>query len=261
LSAPWIVRRPLAVLVLGLGLLAASACAAVEQKAALRVPAPQGYVNDYAGVLKPQERARLEDIAAALKSATGAELAIVVMPSIAPYDDFTYALAVFDKWKLGEKGRDNGLLVFLALQERRIRILTGYGLEGILPDGKLGRFRDAYLVPYLRQGKVGEGLVNISLVLAQTIAEAEGKSLTGAAGQKPRPAAGDAARAQIILWLVLFGVALVVQIMLYRARRSSGYLGGVFYGGGMGGFGGGFSGGFGGFGGGATGGGGVGGGW
>ncbi len=258
----WIVCKRLILLQLfWLGLTAgAMAAGGAPIAAGPEVPKPLGYVNDYAQVLGSEAETRLNGICAALEASTGAEMVFLIMPSIAPYDDFTFGMAVFDAWKIGKKGKDNGLLIMLALQERRIRIISGYGLEGILPDGKLGRYRDEYLVPFLKQNRLAEGFANIGLVIARDIAKDAGVELKGAAAQSPRRV-----RRGLMSWVGLIMVFVIMGISLLssfgrRGRRyygSSVYPGGVFYRGGGGGFGGGFSG----FGGGFSGGGGVGGSW
>ncbi len=226
-----------------------------------QIPAPQGFVNDFAGVLSSEEKISLQDISQDLQAATGAELVYVIAPSIDPYDDFTYGMAVFNQWKIGAKGKDTGLLVLLAIKERRLRIITGYGLEAVLPDGKVGRFRDEYLTPYLKQGKLGEGLANIGLRFAQEIAQAEGKTLEGAAARAPHKNREQSSKS--LLKLVLFLVVLIIIVISNISNSRRGLRsGGMFLGGG--GFssgGGGFGGGFGGFGGGFSGGGGSGGSW
>jgi uncharacterized protein len=254
------------------GLLAWTATAAAGQAQtaasdAIPVPQPRGFVNDFAGVLSAGETATLTEISQSLEQATTAQLVFLIMPSIEPYDDFTFAMAVFDRWQIGKRGKDNGLLIMLDLQGRRLRLVTGYGLEGILPDGKLGRYRDDYLVPLLRQGQVGAGLANIGQVIAQDIAKDAGVQLTGAAARKPR---NDRQDTLLVLLLLLVLMMFFMAWVRYQIRKNgatgSGWgppgVGGGFYGSGGGGFGGGFGGGgFGGFGGGFSGGGGVGGRW
>lgn len=245
-------------LVLAVWLVATPAAWAAAE--AVPVPQPRGYVNDYAGVLSAGEAATLNDISVSLENATTAQLVFVIVPSIAPYDEFTYGQALFDAWRIGQKGKDNGLLILLALKERRLRIHTGYGLEGLLPDGKLGRYRDDYLVPLLRQNRIGEGLANIGRVIAQDIAKDAGVQLTGAAARKPR---NDRQDMLIVLLVVLFLMILFAFWLRKKGRHFDmtgwgppGVGGGFFRSGG-----GGFGGGFGGFGGGFSGGGGVGGSW
>jgi uncharacterized protein len=235
---------------------------------AIAVPAATGYVNDRAGVLTAEEKDRLENLSRLLDEKTSAQMAFLIMPSIAPYDYFTYGIAVFDQWQLGQKGKDNGLLILLAMQERSIRIITGYGLEGILPDGKVGRYRDEYLVPYLKNNQTAQGLYAVGAAMAADIAAAANQTLEGVA--RPSADNGDR-RSALIMNLVLLVVVLIFSgiagvINRRRGGRSGGFWwggpgGGPFMGGG-GGFGGNFGGGgFGGFGGGFSGGGGAGGRW
>lgn len=233
--------------------------AAAEQSTKPVIPQPQGFVNDFAHALDRQSVTQLSALSNSLKQATGAEMVFVIMESIAPFDEFTYGMAIFDAWKIGEKDKNNGLLILLALKEHRIRISTGYGLEGILPDGKLGRYRDAYLIPFLKQDKIGAGLYNIGLVIAQDIAKDAGVALSGAAGNN-KPVRGKKEESPLP-WLVML-ICIIIYVFIAGGRnRRRGIYGSAYYGGvytrGGGGFGGGFSG----FGGGFSGGGGVGGSW
>lgn len=224
-----------------------------------QVPRPVGFVNDYAQVLSEPAKAQLNALSTSLAQATGAQMVFVIMPSIAPYDEFTYGQAIFDAWGIGQKGKDNGLLFLIAIKEKRLRIHTGYGVEGVLPDGKLGRYRDEYLRPYLKKNQIGAGLANIGLVCAQDLAqEAEVQlNINGTPKRFPRQKSqGTPGRLIIMIVLLVF---LSVISRLNRRRRSvtGAYIPGGYYRSGGGGFGGGFSG----FGGGFSGGGGVGGGW
>ncbi|NTV53405.1 MAG: TPM domain-containing protein, partial [Candidatus Firestonebacteria bacterium] len=208
---PWMVYKRLTAALLLAGAVWLGVAQAV---AAPKVPAPTVLVNDFANALTPAEKETLTGIAASLQDATGAQMAFVIMPDIEPFDDMTYGMAIFDQWKLGEKGKDNGLLILLALKEHRIRIISGYGLEAILPDGKLGRFRDEYLVPYLKQNRLGEGLANLGLRLAQEVAQAEGKTLSGAGAQAPhrKSRRGDSPLLNLVVLLLLVVMAIVSSI-------------------------------------------------
>jgi uncharacterized protein len=106
-------------------------------------PKPKGFVNDYAGVLTSSEAQRLESISDALKKKSGAELAVAVVKTVEPLDPKSYAVDLFEKWGIGEKGKDNGVLLLLAMKERRVEIEVGYGLEGALTDAHSGRILDA----------------------------------------------------------------------------------------------------------------------
>lgn len=133
------------------------------------VPKPEGRVNDYANVIPPDYLEKLQALIAEVETKTSAEIAVVTMESIAPYDEVSYARLLFDNWKIGKKGKDNGVLVLLAVRERRWRIETGYGVEGILPDGKCGEIGRSYMVPLFKQGKYGEGLYSGTAAIADVI--------------------------------------------------------------------------------------------
>jgi len=167
---------------------------------------------------------------------------------------------LFDNWKPGKKGKDNGVLILLAIKERRWRIETGYGVEGILPDGVCGEIGRDYMVPYFKQNEYSEGLYQGVIKIAQVIgkdANIELNTLQGVKDITPtRVNSSDSGDPiiMIILFLLFFGI-LVLPILLGRRYNN------IFWGGGGGGFGGGFGGGGGGFGGGGGGGGGAGGGF
>jgi uncharacterized protein len=97
--------------------------------------------------------------------------------TIGDSDPEAYANELYESWGIGEKGQDKGVLSFLALQERRVRIETGYGVEGILPDGLVGSMLDEYVVPYLKQNDYGKGLLNGMLAVGQIIAKDAGVTL------------------------------------------------------------------------------------
>jgi uncharacterized protein len=119
---------------------------------------PSADVNDYAGVLSPQEKATLEARCKQLREKTGAELAVVVVQSLegGQIDDFANKL--FSRWGIGKQGKDNGVLLLVAIGDRKARIEVGYGLEPILPDALAGRVLDEQLFPAFRQQKYSAGL-------------------------------------------------------------------------------------------------------
>ncbi len=171
------------------------------------------------------------------------------MPTTAPLDDFTYAMRVADAWKPGRKGEDTGVVFLVAVKDRKLRILTGYGLEGILPDGLVGEIEDREIVPAFRAGQVDEGIRRGVVALAARIAESRGIELHGA--PPPPPAAAplppSIGVALLVLVLIFLGVMLVYgggPPMVYGRRGFGGFGGG--FGGGGGGFGGFGGGGFGG---------------
>src|SRR5208283_1325047 len=99
---------------------------------------PSGWINDYAGILDESTREKLTALITELKSKTGAEIAVVTIKSLEgdDLDDFTNRL--FTKWGVGEKSKDNGVMLLISYEDRKIKIETGYGIEGIIPDGKAG---------------------------------------------------------------------------------------------------------------------------
>jgi uncharacterized protein len=175
-------------------------------------------------------------------------------------------MRVAEEWKPGAKGKDNGVVFLIAVKDRKLFILTGYGIEGALPDGRVGEIRDRVVVPHFRAGDMSRGIRAGTEAIASTIAEEYGVRLSGA---PERPLRRQRDRASPFAVIVLFFLLLLLfgfRPLLFRRRwhRRGGVFGGTFGGGGFGGRGGGFGGGgggFGGFGGGGFGGGGAGGGW
>ena len=95
---------------------------------AQNLPQPTGWVNDFAGVISPEYKEKLSSLIEELQQKTTTEIAVVTVNSISPYGEIEYARLLFDNWKPGKKGKDNGVLVLLAIKERRWRIETGYGI-------------------------------------------------------------------------------------------------------------------------------------
>jgi len=145
------------------------------------VPQPSGWVNDFANVISAEYQNKLNTAIGALEEKTSAEIAIVTINSIAPYDEEQYARLLFDNWKPGKKGKDNGVLILLALKERAWRIETGYGVEGILPDGLCGEIGRNFMVPYFKSADYEKGLYNGVLAIAEVI---NGGSVVGS--ESPR---------------------------------------------------------------------------
>ena len=198
------------------------------------VPQPQGYVTDLAGVISPDARQRMTSTIQALKDKTGSEIAVLAIPTTDPLDDFTYAMRVADAWKVGRKGQDTGVLIVLATQDRKLRILTGYGVEGILPDGLVGEIQDREMVPAFRAGRLGEGLERGVTAIAQRIEK----------GREGEPVPRDEQQGGELSPLAMLVLLLLVFFFLvWLSRRSGGGGGGNYYRrfpGGFGGYGGGF---------------------
>jgi uncharacterized protein len=227
------------------------------------LPQPSGWVNDFSGVISQEYKEKITSLIEELEQKTSSEIAVVTVNSIAPYDEKEYARLLFDNWKPGKKGKDNGVLVLLAVKERRWRIETGYGVEGILPDSVCGEIGRNYMVPYFKEGNYGEGLYQGVIRIAQVIAQNANvslKTLEGVSVLSNNNAVQIPYSLSLILFFVIVGLIILGSIFADYSQRKSGYYsGGWGYGGGSWGGGGGFGGG--GFGGGGGGGGGAGGGF
>ena len=232
---------------------------------AQNIPQPTGWVNDFANVIDKVNADKLSSLIEEVEQKTSTEIAVVAVNSIAPYDEKEYARVLFDSWRPGKKGKDNGVLVLLAVKERRWRIETGYGVEGILPDGLCGEIGRNYMVPFFKEGKFGEGLYQGICAIANIIAKDAHVTFAALSNfEEVAPEKQSASTNPDSLTTVV--IIIVIVLFLVLSNLGSGrsrYYGGGYYGGGSwgGGFGGGGGGGFGGFGGGGGGGGGAGGGF
>jgi uncharacterized protein len=234
------------------------------------LPQPTDYVSDFAHVLSPEAVARIDSLCAQLDhSAANAQIAVVTVHNLNGDDAADFANALEDKWKMGKKGSDRGLLILLAVDDHKYRIEPGYGLEGILPDGKVGDIGRA-MVPYLRANDFDSAVTLAVDQVAQVIAADAKVTLNDApvAAAVPQPVRQGAAPGKLILLiivLIFFGGFHLLRFLLGFGLFGGlgGFGGGGFGGGGFGGGGGdaGGGGGFGGFGGGGFGGGGAGGSW
>jgi uncharacterized protein len=202
---------------LGLALVGLAPGAAVPARAAgpggvKLLPAPErGRVGDGAGILGQAAVDRLNAILADLEGRNGVEIGVATVTTAAPLTPDQYATELFAAWGVGKKGEDNGLLILLALQERRLKVEVGYGLEGLFTDGRVGRLLDDVALPALRQGRYGEGLVALVGEMAR-IAAAEYEP----AGGGPRKAA-DAGRGGPEGLTGLLGFLLVASFFLLVA--------------------------------------------
>jgi len=126
------------------------------------VPNPRleyGWVADEAGVLSAAEHERLDGLVEGLTVDEGVEIAVVTVDSVSPYTPRAFGTELFNLWGIGSAERDDGLLVLLVMDARRIEMETGYGLEADLPDGWLGTMQTREMVPLFKQDRYGAGLV------------------------------------------------------------------------------------------------------
>jgi len=231
------------------------------------LPKPTNYVSDFAGVLSPQTLQGLNALCAQVDRKASAQIAVVIVKTLdgEPIENFTTALE--DKWKVGKKGTDRGVIIVFATQDRKYRVETGYGLEGILPDSKVGVIGRS-VKPQLEAGNYDAAISSAVVQIAQIIAADAGVTLQ--ANQRRGPPQRQVKQVSLGQLLIGGAVLLVILFLLFRFAPSGtiGFLLGMFLGGGFGGGGGGRDGGgdgdgggFGGFGGGSSGGGGASGDW
>ena len=234
------------------------------------LPKPTDYVSDYAHVLSPQAIARIDRLAGELDhSKANAQIAVVTVHNINGEDRDDYVNRLYHQMGIGGKGTDRGILIFLSVEDHQRRIEVGFGLEGILPDAKVGDI-GREMVPYLRQNDFDNAVLLAVGQVGQVIAQDAGVSLNqespeGMAQQPGRRVARHGSPfggfILLIILMVIFGGSWIGRLLFGGLLLNS--LGGGWRGGGWGGGGGdsGGGGGFGGFGGGDSGGGGAGGSW
>ncbi len=265
-------RRALAAL---LGV-AVALCLAVQVQAQPAPPELSGAVNDFAGIIDAQSTMELEDLSQRLLQATGDVVVVATVKTIAPYADIReYAVKLFENRGrgIGAKGKDNGVLVLVAVDERKVWIETGYGLEEFITDGFAGETSREHMAPAFRSGNYGEGLRRGVGRIVSRIAQGRGVQLDGVPDSTPSQEISIPPSLLFLLFAFLVLIWLANRGGPSRRRRrdywgtnswsgwnsGAGSFGGGFGGSGYGG--GGFGGGFGGFGGGRSGGGGGGAGW
>ncbi len=123
-------------------------------------PTEDFFVNDYANILSEGTKEYIIEKSLELESLDGTQIVVVTVDSLEGKTIETYANELYRSFEIGDSDQNNGLLLLLALEERTFRVEVGYGLEGILPDGKTGRFQDNYMIPYFREDLWDDGIIN-----------------------------------------------------------------------------------------------------
>lgn len=222
---------------------------------------PSNYVVDLAGIIDGPTESTLNSLLMELEQKTTAQLVVLTIKSLEgkSIEEFSINIA-HDQWKLGQKGKDNGVLLLIAVNDRKYRIEVGYGLEGILPDSRVGSIGRNYLVPFFRKGEFSRGAYAAAFVLAGDIAAEAGVTLSKNPNghipvrtvrkNEPMGLTGKLLFFAVLLILLVFFIRnpkLFLVFLLFSAMGgrggswSSGR--GGFGGGGFGGGGGGFGGG------------------
>ena len=197
-------------------------------------PAPQGYVNDYATLISSQERQVLEEKLKNFDLATGVQVFVAIFPSLEgeSLEDFSIRLA--EKWKVGQKNKDNGVILLIFKNDRKLRIEVGYGLESVLTDALTHSIINREITPYFKQGLYAAG---ISSGLDAIFKAAQGEYEAVA---PPKKVDEDDFDWAYLFFLLIF---IVIPPFFRRGRRGLTFTGGGWSGGSSWGGGGGFSGG------------------
>jgi uncharacterized protein len=231
---------------------------------------PTGYVNDFAHVLDPAGKQRLENYCAAVDRATGVQMAVVTVDSLEDEPIEDVANRLYRKWGIGQKGKDEGILILIAAKDHKDRAEIGYGLEPLITDGDAGSVLRG-IRPILRQGNYSGALLAAAQEFGDQIAQAKGVAIPDQARRVARPVGHQVDLPWPVLFFGFFFLMWLIGRVGGGRGGGSGFLTGMILGNmmgrgfgrdsgwGGGGFGGGGSigGGFGGFGGGDSGGGGA----
>jgi len=244
------------------------ACISLAAASTPEPPAvPRDYVVDLAGVMPGDTQARLNAYLKELEQKTSAQVLVLTVETLNGQSIEEFSFQTKEQWRLGQKGKDNGVLIVVAVKDRKYRFEIGYGLESVLPDSMVGSIGREYMVPYFKRGDYGTGIYTAAIAVANAIAAHEHMQIAGlprsrepqgAEANKPSGFINTGLIAIIMLAALILFITHPRQCFLIILASSVGGGRGGWSGGG-GGFGGGGS--FGGGGGGSGGGGGASGGW
>lgn len=211
-------------------------------------PKPTGFVNDFADVLTGAEENTLAEIVVALERDTTAEIAVVTVNTTQPLSIEEYSVRLFSEWGIGKKGKDNGVLLLVAVEDRAVKIEVGYGLEGMLPDGLCGEIIRGYIIPEFKSGRYGTGIIGgvNAIVSVITGKETGYKQVPSGEPEIVGEIRGFIQNIIVFLFIMVFLLSIFLPRRRYRSTLAGpgfGGFGGGSFGGGFGGFGGGMSGG------------------
>ena len=172
---------------------------------------PTGYVNDFAGVLSAATQSQLNEMCLQVDQKARAQIAVVTIKSTDGEDIFKYSVDLYQKWGMGQKGKDRGVLVLLSAQDRKYYITVGYGLEPILPDGKVGGFgREA--VPYLKKGDYDGAVTLLTSRVVDVIAQDAGVQITTS---QPAPIPSGEPEATGVSPGAIIGVIVLLLVVMF----------------------------------------------
>jgi uncharacterized protein len=183
-------------------------------------PSPQGFVSDFAQVFSASGKASLEASLNQLQKDTGAEVAVVSVVDLGGLTVEEYAVQLFQAWGIGQKDEDNGVLLLMSLTDRKVRIEVGYGLEGIITDGRSGRILDSEVLPSFRNGDYEAGLTQGAAAIEKYIRD--GTPPSAVEDNPLRGLAGDYTTA--LTWLGI----ITIYLAGFMARSKSIWLGTIW---------------------------------
>ncbi len=181
---------------------------------ALEVPPLRARVNDLAGMMGEYAAAQLEDRLGQFETQTHHQIAVLTIPSLTGDSIEDFSIRVADAWKLGHKGADDGAILIIARDDRKIRIEVGYGLEGVLPDAVANRIIQEVIVPRFR----GDDFVGGIEAGVDSVLEATGGQTVSFVSYNPRPANSDSPFGLLIYLLVLLPSVIMRRLIVPRSR-------------------------------------------
>jgi uncharacterized protein len=184
------------------------------------IPAPTGYVNDFAHVLTTEQAKTLDEQLKTFDTKTGNQIAVATVDSLGGDDINDFTVRAFEEWKVGRQGKDNGVLLLVAKQDRQVRIEVGYGLEGSITDAEAGRIIRDNITPRFKSGDYYGGL-------GAGLGAIEGQINRDAANISPPPAAPAQPATGFPFYLLLFLWPILSYLGAFLARSKSWWAGGV----------------------------------
>ncbi|HET6373363.1 MAG TPA: TPM domain-containing protein, partial [Candidatus Polarisedimenticolia bacterium] len=208
-------------------LLAASLAAVISIQAGVKIPARTDHpVHDYAKVIIREDQRKMEDLSRELLEKARVSLIVVTISSLEgePIEDLT--VRWLREWGIGDKETNRGILVLVAVGDRKVRIENGYGVEGYLPDGLVGEIIDEEALPYYKRGDYSVGTLRMVERLALLTAQEYGFELSGEVSSRLRPTiitgVGKLLLILLLFLLVVGGLPLIMRLLLLGAGGRSG---------------------------------------
>jgi len=178
------------------------------------------YVNDFAGVFSSEQVLQLRSTLSLLRSETTAEAVVVTVETLEGYDPITYATTLGQSWGVGKKDTDNGLVILYAKAENKIAVVSGYGIEGILPDSKIGRILDEQYVPLRDAGNVSQGIINATKAYVEELNKNKFEI-----GSKPKPegivGVVDLIFELVMVGLIILGIIITLIIIALTSKSEN----------------------------------------